>query len=213
MAKRVYFQAKIDENRGDSSKIWRQLKTLGYDSQPSRSCIVLEHQDMKVHDSFMVSNIFNRFYTSVASQLVAKLPSPSGVYATTSRVFRQFYGRFSGMRHSFTLSPVSRVFVLKQLRSLDPKKAVGLDNVSPRFLKDAADAIVEPVTHLINLSIITETVPHGFKQAKVTPLFKKGSRLDPGNYRPVSVLNVLSKILERTVHCPFQFRSRENCQA
>ena len=50
------------------------------------------------------------------------------------------------------------------------------------------------------MSIITETVPTAFKEAKVVPLFKKGSRLDRGNYRPVSVLNVLSKILERAVH-------------
>jgi len=43
-------------------------------------------------------------------------------------------------------------------------------------------------------------VPSGFKEARVRPLYKKGGKLDPGNYRPVSVLNSLSKILERTVH-------------
>ena len=53
---------------------------------------------------------------------------------------------------------------------------------------------------IVNVSILTETVPHSFKQAKVVPIYKKGSKLDPGNYRPVSVLNVLSKILERAVH-------------
>ena len=51
----------------------------------------------------------------------------------------------------------------------------------------------------MNLSIITENVPVSFKRARVVPLFKKGSTIDPGNYRPVSVLNVLSKILERAV--------------
>ena len=52
----------------------------------------------------------------------------------------------------------------------------------------------------MNLSILSEVVPSGFKQARVLPLFKKGSKLHPGNYRPVSVLSVLSKILERAVH-------------
>ena len=56
------------------------------------------------------------------------------------------------------------------------------------------------ITHIINLSISSEVVPSSFKDARVSPLFKKGSKLDPGNYRPVSILNVLSKILERTVH-------------
>ena len=97
------------------------------------------------------------------------------------------------------MSPVSRVFIRKQLRSLNANKAIGLDGISSRFLRDAADVLVDPVSHLINLSILTETVPQGFKQAKVIPLYKKGSRMDPGNYRPVSVLSVLSKILEHAV--------------
>ena len=45
-----------------------------------------------------------------------------------------------------------------------------------------------------------DTVPDRFKEARVIPLFKKGSKLDPGNYRPVSILSVLSKVLERAVH-------------
>ena len=63
----------------------------------------------------------------------------------------------------------------------------------------AVDEIVEPIGHIVNLSITTENVPESFKHARVVPLFKKGSTVDPGNYRPVSVLNVLSKILERAV--------------
>ena len=61
------------------------------------------------------------------------------------------------------------------------------------------DEIIEPVSHIVNLSITSEMVPSSFKQAKVIPLFKKGSKLDPGNYRPVSILSVLSKLLERAV--------------
>ena len=67
-------------------------------------------------------------------------------------------------------------------------------------MHDGAESIVLPVTHIINLSISNETVPAAFKDAKVVPVFKKGSKLDVGNYRPVSILNVLSKVLERTVH-------------
>ena len=104
------------------------------------------------------------------------------------------------MRDPFVISPVSRHFIRQQLTTLNPKKAVGLDGISSRFLRDGATAIVEPVSHMINLSITTETVPTAFKVAKVVPLFKKGSKVDAGNYRPVSILNVMSKILERAVH-------------
>ena len=83
---------------------------------------------------------------------------------------------------------------------LDPKKAVGIDGISPLFLRDATNVITVPVAHIVNLSITTETVPFGFKEARVVPLYKKGSKLDPGNYRPVSILSTLSKVLERAVH-------------
>ena len=131
---------------------------------------------------------------------MSKLPSPSGIFSAACLPFRNFYSRRLGTRPSFVLSPVSRHFIRKQLSSLNPKKAVGLDDISSLFLRDAVDHILVPVTHIINLSLMSESVPMGFKEAKVVPLFKKGSKLDPGNYRPVSILNVLSKILERAVH-------------
>ena len=54
--------------------------------------------------------------------------------------------------------------------------AVGLDNVPSRLLHDAADAIVAPVTHIVNISITNEIVPAAFKDAKVVPVFKKSIR-------------------------------------
>ena len=112
----------------------------------------------------------------------------------------QFYRRRLGLRPSFVLSAVSSHYIRKQLASLNPKKAVGLDDIASLFLRDAADQITLPVSHIINLSLISKTVPRTLKEAKVVPLFKKGSKLDPSNYRPVSILDVLSEILERAVH-------------
>ena len=202
MAKESFFKRGVEQNQGDSGKLWKHLKSLGYSKGPINSStnIVLEDNGQKVHDSFSVARIFNQFYTSVASKLVSELPSPSGIFAATSAIFRDFYRHKIGSRSPFVLSPVSGHFIRGQLHSLNPKKAVGLDDVSSLFLRDGADSILAPVSHIINLSISSETVPTAFKEAKVIPLFKKGSKLDPGNYRPVSILNVLSKILERAVH-------------
>ena len=200
MAKQSFFVSKVNQNRGNSGKLWGHLKSLGYKSGSNSSSITLEENGITHSLPFDVASCFNRFYSTVASNLVSALPSPLGLFNTSSYAFRMFYRRFSGSSNSFVLSPVSRGFVLKQLRSLNPHKAIGIDGISPKLLRDGAEALVEPVTHLINMSILTETVPKSFKQAKVVPLFKKGSRLDPGNYRPVSILNILSKVLERAVH-------------
>ena len=201
LAKEFYFKREVERNRGDSSKLWGHLKSLGYSKvSNSTSGIVLEENGNKVFDPLGVARIFNTFYTYVASNLVSKLPNPYGIYVTSSNIFKDFYSRKIGLRPHFVLSPVSGHFIRKQLSSLNPKKAIGLDDMSSLFLRDGAESIVLPVSHIINLSITTETVPGSFKDAKVVPLHKKGSKLDPGNYRPVSILCVLSKIMERAVH-------------
>ena len=119
---------------------------------------------------------------------------------TGSRAFRDYYRGKLGLRVSFVLSPVSRHFILQQLLALDPKKSTGLDDLLPKLLHDGANVILEPLSHIVNISITTETVPDGMKRARVVPLFKKGLRLEAGNDRPVSVLTTMSKILERVVH-------------
>ena len=136
----------------------------------------------------------------MARSLVSSLPLPRGMFSAGSAVFGDFY-REKGVRHgSFELAPVRARFVLDQLLSLKVGKSTGLDGISVRFLRDGAEVIAAPLCHVINMSLTSEVVPSGMKDARVTPLFKKGSRLDCGNYRPVSILNVLSKILERAVH-------------
>ena len=174
LAKEIYFKREVERNKGNSSKLWSHLKSLGYSKiANSSSGIVLEENGSKVFDPLGVARIFNSFYTSVASNLVSRLPSPYGVYTTSSNIFKDFYSRKLGLRPRFVLSPVSSHFIRTQLTSLNPKKAIGLDDISSLFLRDGAESIVLPVSHIINLSIITESVPSAFKDTKVVPLHKQ----------------------------------------
>ena len=91
-------------------------------------------------------------------------------------------------------------FVIKQLNVFKRNKASGNDNLPPGLLKDCRHHIAKPIAFILNLSLDTNTFPHPWKIAKVTPIHKKGSLKEPSNYRPISVLPVLSKILERAVH-------------
>ena len=97
---------------------------------------------------------------------------------------------------SYNFSHVSRIF----FKSLKRRKSAGFDDHPPGILKDAAYALSSPFTHLINLSLTNMLVPNKWKIAKVTPIHKKGNTNDCNNYRPISVLNTCSKILERAVH-------------
>ena len=94
---------------------------------------------------------------------------------------------------------MGRPFVLKQLKCLKLKKATSLDGLPARLLKDSAVVIADCVAHLVNLFIKSGTVPIEWKQAKVVPLFKSRNEDDLDNCRPISILPILSKILEKAV--------------
>ena len=100
----------------------------------------------------------------------------------------------------FVFTYVSTIFVEKELKGLKRRKAAGIDGIPPGPLKDASSVLAKPLAFLINLSLQTETVPNEWKIAKVVAVHKGGSKEDKNNFRPISVLPVISKILERAVH-------------
>ena len=89
--------------------------------------------------------------------------------------------------------------VLDLLKCIDTSKATGPDGISPKLLHEAGASIVPSLTKLINLSLTKCKVPKDWKLANVIPLFKKGDKHNTNNYRPVSLLSCVNKILERIV--------------
>ena len=102
--------------------------------------------------------------------------------------------------HSFHLKEISEKEVREQLLTLKANKAIGLDNISARLLKCGALEITPSITKILNMSIRSGKFPGIWKCAKVAALFKSGDRTNATNYRPISILPTLSKIIERVVH-------------
>ena len=100
----------------------------------------------------------------------------------------------------FEFNYVSRIFLSKQLKKLKTINTTVLDNFPPALLKDCANVIAGPLSHLINLSLKTGTVPQIWKRARITPLHKSGSTPTPENYRPISILHSLPMVLEKAFH-------------
>ena len=102
----------------------------------------------------------------------------------------------------FNIPEVSHDKVLKFLSNINISKATGCNQICPRLLKIAAPFIVESITlsYICNLSIQNSFIPDKWKIGKVTPLHKSGSKDDVNDFRPISVLTILSKILEKYVH-------------
>ena len=69
--------------------------------------------------------------------------------------------------------------------------------LNPRILRALEDKLARPLTHIFNNSVETGIIPEDWKSANVTAIHKKGSRQEPGNYRPISLISVVCKTMER----------------
>lgn len=145
-----------------------------------------------------VSEKFNTFYTTVASKLVEHLPQCLNNFGR--KFVFDFYSRKGVFLNNYSFSIVSENKVFKYLSKLGIKKATGLDGIPSRFVRDGASIISCPLAHVINLSLIQGVVPDDLKAARVIPLYKKGHKTEVGNYRPVSILCIISKVFEPVVY-------------
>ncbi len=124
------------------------------------------------HDPLEIVNHFNSF-TTVAASLARNLPQPFNKYCTNKTSLKKLLQKQRNRPWKFYLQIVKVHFNLSELKKLNIAKSMGPDNIPARFLKDGALVLVNPVTHSINLSIMTNTVPEELKEALVTPCIKK----------------------------------------
>src|SRR5699024_3978482 len=109
---------------------------------------------------------------------------------------------------NFTEVSTSKVReIIVNLRNSDAKDVYDL---SVPMIKYVKDVIISPLTKLINMCIRSSTFPDCLKLAKVIPLFKKGNSNDANNYRPISLLPIFAKILEKILHEQLEFHLESN---
>ena len=198
-AKKEFFETQLEENKNDSKKLWKNLKMIGYSKNSrTRIKIGLNVDDEICFDEQTVANKFNVFYTTVASNLVKLLPRPFNIFNTD--FVTNYYASKGIINDSFALHTVDREHVLTLLKNINKTKGIGVDNLPARFLCDGAEPICDVVLFVVNRSISSNTVPNIFKTARVVPIYKKNSKFEEGNYRPVSLTCVLSKLLERVIY-------------
>ena len=104
------------------------------------------------------------------------------------------------MGQSFEFKEVDESTILRELAALKTNKTTGLDQINARLLKDSAYSIVSGLTKIVNASLFSQTFPDIWKNGKIVPLYKSNDPTSPNNYRPITILPILSKILKHIVH-------------
>ena len=214
----------IESNRKNPTVLWRHLKGICPD-KADKAPNILQIDNETVTNTLDIANSLNSYFTSVSEKYV---PNPKTELDPESvNVITQYVNDKIQTDENFSIPPVNTEFVLKQLKSMSNSKATGLDGFSIKALKLSAPATIESITKICNISLETGKFPDKWKEAKVTPLFKSGEKDKCSNYRPISVLPVLSKILEKhvfihlydflqkhnlLVNTQFGFRKHQSCQ-
>lgn len=118
---------------------------------------------------------------------------------------------------SIYLKPTDPLELLKIISSLRNSKSSGYDDLNTKTIKDNAKAVVEPLTHIINLSILEGRFPDGLKTSVIKPIFKKGDKSNSQSYRPIALIPIISKIFERVIYVQMvnffdKFETLTECQ-
>jgi hypothetical protein len=185
-AKSGYYNNIIQQTMSaDPKNAWRKIKEL-LPKKQSVKTTALCYEGNTVNSKQEIASAFNEHF--------ARTCSPIGDSDDIQR-----FERVVPNDVHFVMPPVDQGFVMTELRKLPNDKAVGFDGISGRVLKAAAPVIAISMTELFNLSLSVKQYPSQFKTAKVCALFKKGDKTKPTNYRPISVLPIASKLLERHV--------------
>ncbi len=158
-------------------------------TKPTRNLIenvVLKDNDRDVNDPAAVASLFNQYFSRIAVDLTKGFQPQNSTSDVSLKVLDTMF-----------VSETSSYEILKIIGKLKNKYSAGLDEFPDCLLKTCAPAIIHPLTHIFNASLCTGIFPDIFKTAKIKPLFKKGNKNEVQNYRPISLLSVFSKTLER----------------
>ena len=134
----------------------------------------MEDNDTLTYETRTISKVFKNFLSSLAEFLLIKLPSPSDKYNLESVV--NYYSSFT-IADDFSLNKISENKVLKRILKIEMSKAVGIDKLSGRFLRDAAEILSRPICEICNLSITRGVFPDACKIEKLKPIHKKTADL------------------------------------
>lgn len=187
-SKRQYYanlNNKLQDPDTNSKKWWGIVKSL-YGQKMFTTVPTLVEGPLMIHDAKDKAELLNEFFCSQSrldesSSFVPAVPD----CIPTSRILSNVV--------------TSEWEITALLGSVNINKACGPDGISNKLIKICADGITKVFTDFVNLSLRSGVFPDDWKQANVTPIFKKDDRQLKSNYRPVSLLNAFSKIIEKVV--------------
>ena len=187
-----YYNQHFEANMSNIKNTWKGIKsilTIKNTSSDFPKC--LSSNGSTFTNQVEISNIFNNYFASIAEKTKVSINY-------SHKHFSDFLKDKN--ENSFFLSPTSKYEMQNIISPLNSNKSVGPNSIPTRILKLLKNDISTQLADIFNISFSTGVFPTILKVAKVVPVHKKDSKLDFSNYRPVSLLSNIEKILERLIY-------------
>lgn len=165
---------------------WTVIKNEINATQSKDNIESIKLKDTVITDPLEIASTFNNHYTNLTS-----IPTQQ----SADRNFRR-----NKYYNSMFLKPLLENEVLQEIMSLRNTRSEGYDEISTKIIKVCCNELTKILTHLINMSFLQGTFPDKLKLSIIKPLFKKGDKDDINNYRPITLIPILSKIYERCMY-------------
>ena len=176
--KKDYLIEKLTNAKNDAKESWKILNSIVGSNSKSEN-IEPDHITQEKADSY------NHFFATIGEEILKELK------LTIQKPI------FSGCQ-GFSFSPETEANISKLIDQMKPDVATGRDGISSKVIKDAKHILVPILTKIINISYNNNIFPDCMKKASITPIYKKDDSDIIANYRPISILPCLSKIMERS---------------
>ena len=177
-------------NKSNLRSSWRILKEVIDKKKRSTVSSKFIVNNSVITDNKSVANGFNTLFTNIGPTLANNIPS-TNLSATN-------YIRQGRLTDSIFLNPTSEV--VRNIIKLLTNGCSGWDEISAKIIKISCSPLLKTLCHIFNLSLYTGVFPGELKLAKVVPLYKAGDAQKFSNNRPVSVLPIFAKVLERLMY-------------
>ena len=188
--KEEVLKSQIRENFSNPRRFWRKINDIIGNNKQSKCFSTIHNDDEVKLENQEAADFMNEYFTNIGKSLNANNSSTWHAHS---------FFRIEAPE-SFSLNVVTSEIVLQYVRKMNVSKPSGIPFLNNKVLKDALSCIPFEITSLLNNSIVSNYFPAEWKNGIITPIPKTGNLTLKSNWRPITILNSVGKLLEKIVH-------------
>ena len=193
-AKISYYGEKCSTYRHNTKKLWSIINDISSKQNDKGSLIdCLKIGNVLEYNANKITNKFGEYFASVGERYSKKVANPV-------HNWKYYCDKIERNARTLFLSPCNEIELQKLIKKLPSKTSSGHDNISNVLLKSIGEHLTTPLTKIFNNSLCLGIFPDIMKLADVVPLYKSKEKYLETNYRPISLLTTMSKLLEKIVY-------------